>query len=65
MKHQRKVGRPPNHPPVMLVDTGEIFETYTAAAKAINGDRTNVKRVACGVQAHHKGHRFIFCQKTQ
>lgn len=64
MKHI-KAGRPPEHPPVMLVETGEIFETYTEAAKAIKGDRTNVRRVAMGTQAHHKGHRFIFCHKKQ
>ena len=60
---EKKVGRPPNHPPIMLVETGEIFETYTEAAKAIGGDRTNVRRVAYGTQSHHKGHRFIFCLK--
>ena len=64
MKKHRRPGRPPDHPPVMLVETGDIFETYTEAAKAIGGDRTNVKRVASGVQSHHKGHRFIFLSKN-
>ena len=53
-------GKPPVHLPVQLVETGAIFETYTEAAKAIGGDRTNVKRVASGVQSHHKGYHFIF-----
>lgn len=56
----KKPGKPPAHPSVRNVETDEIFDTYTDAAKAINGDRTNVKRVACGVQSHHKGYHFEF-----
>ena len=60
MKKYDRPGRPPKHLPVMLIETGDIFETYTEAAKFISGDRTNVKRVAYGVQSHHKGYHFIF-----
>lgn len=59
----RKPGRPPTHLAVRNVETGDIFETYTEAAKAIGGDRTNVKRVAYGVQSHHKGYHFEFVLK--
>ena len=55
-----KPGKPPNHLAVQNVETGDIFKTYTEAAKAINGDRSNVKRVAFGVQSHHKGYHFVF-----
>ena len=53
-------GKPPIHLPVINLETGDIFDTYTEAAQAIGGDRTNVKRVACGVQSHHKGYHFAF-----
>ena len=56
----KKPGKPPTHLAVRCKETGDIFETYTDAAKAIGGDRTNVKRVACGVQSHHKGYHFEF-----
>lgn len=56
----RKPGKPLQHPPVLNVETGDIFETYTEAAKSINGDRTNVRRVALGTQSQHKGYHFIF-----
>ena len=58
----RKPGRPPKHPPILNVETGDIFETYTEAAKTINGDRTNVRRVAYGTQSQHKGYHFIFVE---
>ena len=59
-----KPGKPPAHYPVMNLETGDIFETYTEAALAIGGDRTNVKRVAYGVQSHHRGYHFIFVIDT-
>lgn len=58
----RKPGRPPTHNPIKNVETGDIFETYTEAAKAIDGDRTNVRRVASGTQSQHKGYHFIFVE---
>lgn len=53
-------GKPPDHPKVRNIETGEIFDTYTEAAKAIGGDRSNVKRVAYGIQSHHRGYHFEF-----
>lgn len=55
---KKRPGRPPNHPPVMNLETGEIFETFKEAADAIGGDRANVRRVAYGVQSHHLGYHF-------
>lgn len=56
----KRPGKPPAHNAIRNLETGDIFKTYTEAAKAIGGDRTNVKRVACGVQSHHKGYHFEF-----
>ena len=56
----KKRGKPLKHLPIKNVETGDIFETYTEAANFIGGDRTNIKRVAHGVQSHHKGYHFIF-----
>ena len=55
----KKPGKPPNHPPVLLLETGEIFGTYKEAAEAIGGDGSNVRRVAHGIQSHHKGYHFL------
>lgn len=56
----KKPGRPPTHLPIRIIETGDIFDTYSDAAKAIGGDRTNIRRVACGTQSHHKGYHFEF-----
>ena len=56
-------GKPPAHPPVVVVETGEIFDTFKEAAEAIGGDRSNVRRVAYGVQSHHKGYHFKLLTK--
>ena len=60
---KQKPGRPVNHDPVILIETGEIFLTFTEAAKAVNGDRSSVRRVAQGTQSHHKHYHFIFKTK--
>lgn len=65
MKRYLKPGKPLAHPPIKIVETGDIFATYTEAANSIGGDRTNIKRVAMGVQAHHKGFHFIFIQEDE
>lgn len=56
-------GRPVNHPPVMVVETGKIYETYTETAKAVNGDRWGVYRCATGLQKQHKGLHFEFVKE--
>ncbi len=55
-----KPGKPPAHPPIVLVETGEIFDTFKEAADAIGGDKTNVRRVVYGIQASYKGYHFQF-----
>ena len=58
-------GRPPNHPKIMNLETGEVFYTFTDAAYSVNGDRKNVSRVCYGVQSHHKGYHFIFLPEDE
>ena len=55
-----KPGKPPNHPPIVLVETGEVFDTFKDAANAIGGDKANVRRVVYGVQASYRGYHFKF-----
>ena len=55
-----KPGRPPNHPPVVILETGEVFATFKEAANAIGGDGSNVRRVAHGIQSHHRGYHICF-----
>lgn len=58
-----KPGKPPNHPPVIILETGEIFDTYKDAANAVGGDGSNVRRVVRGIQSHHKGYHFALLIK--
>ena len=57
---REKPGKPPNHPPVLNIETGMIFETYTEAAKAIGGSRYGVYKCCVGVQEHHHNYHFKF-----
>lgn len=51
---KRSVGR------VMVVETGEIFNSASAAAKAINGQQPNVHGVLNGTRLSHKGYTFRY-----
>lgn len=55
-----KSGKPPKHPPIVILETGEVFHTFKEAADAIGGDKSNVRRVVYGVQSNHKGYHFQF-----
>ena len=55
-----KPGKPPTHPSVRCVETGEVYTTYTEAAKAVNGTRVGVSRCVLGIQKHHHGYHFKF-----
>ena len=59
-KIKRKRGKPVTHPPILNIDTGQLFRTYTEAAESICGDRTSVMRVCEKVQSHHKGYHFRY-----
>lgn len=55
-----KPGKPPKHPRIVILETGEVFDTFKEVADAIGGDKSNVRRVVYGVQASHKGYHFKF-----
>ena len=62
-EHKLKRGKPVVHPPVIDIDTGKVYATYTEAADDINGDRTSIMRVCMGRQRHNKKHRFRYLIK--
>ena len=57
---KRKRGKPVTHPKICIIETGQIFDTYTEAAKSINGNRFGVYRCAIGIQKTHHGYHIIF-----
>ena len=63
-KTHDRVGRPINHPKIMIIETGEIFESYEDVAKAIQGSRGGV--YAClrgtGQRRTHMGYSFKFVE---
>ena len=62
---KRRRGKPVVHPPVLDIDTGKIYETFTEAANDIHGDRTSVMRVCEGTQTHNKKHRFRYISEEE
>lgn len=65
MKKNNRPGKPVTHPPVVNTKTGEMFETYTAAAESVGGSRYGVMRCCWRMQKHHKGVKFIFWRKER
>lgn len=45
---------------IRIVETGEIFDTQAECARAINGQKTGVRRVLNGIQPSHKGYSFEY-----
>ena len=64
-KRYDRRGRPVNHPPVMVNETGEVFESYEDVAKAIGGSRSGVQACLCGSgnRKKHMGFTFKFVKK--
>lgn len=58
-------GRPVNHPPIMIIETGEVFDSYEDVAKAIGGRRSCVHSCLCGSgnRRTHMGFTFKFVKK--
>lgn len=63
MSKYSKRGKPVTHPPVMHVETGIIYDTYTEAAKAVGGDRWGVRYTAMHIQHSHKGNHYEYVKK--
>lgn len=60
-----KKGRPPGHKPIMHKESGNVYDTYSEAARAINGNRWGVRYTAMGIQSSHKGQHFIFINRKK
>jgi hypothetical protein len=58
--YDRPLGR--EHPAVLDETTGEVFSTYSEAARSINGNRNAVYYCCIGIQEEHKGHRFTYIE---
>ena len=53
-------GKPVTHPPVRHIETGNVYDTYIEAAKAVGGNRWGVRYTAIGIQRSHKGQHFEY-----
>lgn len=65
MKKYDKPGKPVTHPPVVHVETGNVYDTYTDAAKAIGGNRWGVCYTAMHIQKAHQGQHFEYVKKRR
>ena len=64
MSEKRGRGKPVVHPPVLCIDTGKVFKTYTEAAEAVGGSRYGVRKCCNGdLKSHHKYHFKHFTEK--
>lgn len=60
MKRKNRPGRPINHPPIKINETGEIYDSYSDAAKAINGHKGDILLCLRGHRLTHKGFTFSY-----
>lgn len=65
MNKYEKPGKPVTHNPVVHVETGIVYNTYTEAAKAINGNRWGVRFTAMHIQKSHMGQHFEYTKKKK
>lgn len=57
-----QVGRPVNHPKIQVIETGEIYDSYEGAAKAINGNRGNILQCLRGLRQKCNGFTFRYVE---
>lgn len=50
----------PKNVGVQVLENGDIYPSISAAARAVGGQATNVRRVLEGTLRQHKGHTFQF-----
>lgn len=65
MEEKRRVGRPVNHPKILIVELGEVVESYEEAAQKVGGNRGAICNIlnnylAKGGRKVHKGYHFKF-----
>lgn len=58
-------GKPVVHRPVVHIETGKVYKTYTEAAAAIGGNRWGVRYTAMGIQEKHMGQTFRYAKKGE
>lgn len=58
-RYDRK-GRPSKHPPILIVELGEVFPSYEAAAKRIGGRRACVYLCLRRMRRTHHGYSFEY-----
>lgn len=61
----RKRGKPVTHPPILCVETGKVYDTYTEAAKDIGGSRFGVMKTLNWGQRHTHGFHFKYIKKEK
>lgn len=59
-KRYDKKGRPPKHKPVYIVELGETYRSYEAAASRIGGNRGNVMLCLLGDRKTCQGYTFEY-----
>lgn len=56
-RYDRK-GRPCNHPKILIIETGEVVNSYNDAAKKVGGNRGNVYLCLIGMRRNVNGYHF-------
>lgn len=60
LSEAKKRGRPVNHPPVLVRETGLVFPTFTEAAMSVGCTRWGVMRCCERVQKDTHGYHFNY-----
>lgn len=58
-------GKPVAHRPVIHIETGKVYKTYTEAASAVGGNRWGVRYTAMNIQRAHMGQHFRYANKDE
>lgn len=56
-------GKPVTHPPVLCIETGQVFKTFKEAAEATGGTKNGVFMCCRGLQREHHGFHYIFTEE--
>lgn len=59
-KRYNKKGRPPKHSKILIIETGEVFDSYNEVAKRIGGNRGNVYLCMIGMRQNVNGYHFKY-----
>lgn len=63
MRHAYRTGlRKPTGIPILIVETGEVFESLSECARRIGGDHSNIAKCLHGKQSTHLGYHFEYVE---